>query len=87
MTSKKDCVPKNVALNKAVQLFKFQSALAKEIGVKQQNIWHWLNKTGVVPAEHVLKIEMATRKKGDVVTRHELRPDIYPIVYPRKEAS
>jgi DNA-binding transcriptional regulator YdaS (Cro superfamily) len=82
MKSKKCSSPKNVALNKAVELFKFQSTLAKAIGVKQQNIWHWLNKTGVVPAEYVLKIEEATKDKGKIVTRHELRPDIYPIISP-----
>jgi len=70
---------KNNALLKAVELFRYQSALANAIGVKQQNVWHWLYKTGVVPAEHVLSIEHATEVKGLKVTRHELRPDIYPL--------
>jgi DNA-binding transcriptional regulator YdaS (Cro superfamily) len=70
---------KNSALFKAVEVFRYQSALADAIGVKQQNVWHWLYKTGVIPAEHVLNIEQATLGKGQMVTRHELRPDIYPV--------
>jgi DNA-binding transcriptional regulator YdaS (Cro superfamily) len=70
---------KNSALAKAVVVFRFQRSLATEIGVHQQSVWYWLYKSGVVPAEHVLNIENATRAKGEVVTRHELRPDIYPL--------
>jgi DNA-binding transcriptional regulator YdaS (Cro superfamily) len=78
MTSKNEQKIKNYPLYRAVKQHRFQSALAYAIGVKQQNIWHWLYKTGVVPAEHVLKIEQATKDKGHKITRHELRPDIYP---------
>ncbi len=35
---------------------------------------HWRNRG--VPAERVLEIEAATEGK---VTRHELRPDLYPL--------
>jgi TorA maturation chaperone TorD len=45
------------------------------LGVTQPNVWHWLHKAERVPAEYVLKIEQAT---GGQVSRHDLRPDIYP---------
>jgi len=61
------------ALKKAVEIVGSQSELARRIGVKQQNIWSWLNRP--VPAEFVIPIERATDGQ---VTRHELRPDIYP---------
>jgi DNA-binding transcriptional regulator YdaS (Cro superfamily) len=68
----------NAALLKAVNVMIFQRRLAAAIGTKQQNVWSWLYITGVVPAEHVLAIEKATKERGSIVTRHELRPDIYP---------
>ena len=79
MTTKKPLKIKSQPLARAVKQHRYQSALAEAIGVKQQNIWHWLYITGVVPAEHVIKIEHATKEKGQIVTRHELRPDIYPM--------
>jgi DNA-binding transcriptional regulator YdaS (Cro superfamily) len=51
-----------------------QSELARRIGKKQGNIWDWLQ-AGKVPAEACIPIEKAT---GGLVTRYELRPDIYP---------
>lgn len=51
-----------------------QSALARALGVTQPTVWHWLNLSHRIPAEHVLRAE---RLYG--VSRHELRPDIYPI--------
>ena len=70
--------PLNVGLSKAIKVIGNQSALAKSIGIKQQNVSWWVNKSGVIPAEYVLPIESATLKAGSVVTRQELRPDIYP---------
>ena len=61
-------------LAKAVEVAGGQTALAEKIGVKQQLVWHWLyRRPGGVPAEYVLPIE---RETG--VSRHDLRPDIYP---------
>ncbi|MFA5494229.1 MAG: helix-turn-helix domain-containing protein [Porticoccaceae bacterium] len=62
-------------LKRAIDLLGGQSALARAINTKQQNVWFWLNKSGRVPAEFVLPIEQAT---GGEVTRTQLRPDIYP---------
>lgn len=50
-----------------------QSALARAIGVTQSHVWAWLNRNKRVPAAHVLKIE-----KIFGISRHDLRPDIYP---------
>ena len=51
-----------------------RSALARLLGVTPQAVQSWCA-TGVVPAKRVLDIERAT--DGEV-TRHELRPDLYP---------
>ena len=61
------------ALQKAVKLAGSQAELARRIGKKQAHVWNWLNRDDQVPAEAVLAIEAATG-----VSRHELRPDLYP---------
>jgi len=62
------------ALKEAVQLAGGQNAMARNLGVSQASIWRWINENLQSPAEHVLKIEELTG-----VSRHDLRPDIYPI--------
>lgn len=59
-----------------------QSALARKLGLKQANVWHWLNRAEHVPAEQAIAIEAAT---GGAVTRAELRPDLFGD--PRSELS
>lgn len=62
-------------LQRAVSIAGGQTALATVLGVRQPHVWNWLNRSGgVVPPEYVIPIERATG-----VSRHELRPDIYPI--------
>ena len=63
------------ALATAVEIVGGQAALARILGVTQPNVWHWLHKSERVPGEYVLKIEAAT---GGKVSRHDLRPDLYP---------
>jgi TorA maturation chaperone TorD len=63
------------ALATAVEIVGGQAKLARILGVTQPNVWHWLHKSERVPGEYVLKIEEATAGK---VSRHELRPDLYP---------
>jgi len=65
----------SAALSKAIAIVGGQTQLARLLGVKQANVWNWLNKAGRVPGEFVLPIERAT---GGQVGRHELRPDLYP---------
>jgi DNA-binding transcriptional regulator YdaS (Cro superfamily) len=63
-------------LQKAIEIAGGQSALARECSVAQAHVWHWLHRANSrVPAEHCIAIEKAT---GGRVTRHDLRPDIYP---------
>lgn len=63
------------ALTRAIAIVGGQTQLARLLGVKQANVWHWLNKADRVPGEYVIAIEKAT---GGEVTRHDLRPDLYP---------
>lgn len=61
------------ALRSAVERAGGQSATARILRVSQAAVWKWLDEGKVLPAEHVLTLEAATN-----VSRHELRPDIYP---------
>ena len=63
------------ALERAVTQVGSQAALAKAIGVTPQHVWNWINRDKRVPAEKVIAIEEAT--SGEV-SRHDLRPDLYP---------
>ena len=60
------------ALKRACDRAGGQSALGRAIGRAQQTINNWLNGKGAA-ANSVLEIEKATG-----VSRHDLRPDIYP---------
>lgn len=63
------------ALILAVNRMGGQAPFARLLEVAQPTVWGWLNRSEKkeLPAEHVLKVEAATR-----VSRHDLRPDIYP---------
>lgn len=63
------------AIERAAQILGGQSALARKLGCTPQAISKMCS-TGRVPAERVLAIEVATE---GAVTRHELRPDLYPV--------
>ncbi|MEJ6656893.1 MAG: YdaS family helix-turn-helix protein [Pseudomonas sp.] len=60
------------AISKAAEKAGGQSALAKLLGITSQAV-NKMCASGRVPAERVLAIEEATG-----VSRHELRPDLYP---------
>lgn len=49
--------------------------LAAQVGITRQHMYRLINGKRRVPAELVLPIERAT---GGAVTRHDLRPDLYP---------
>jgi DNA-binding transcriptional regulator YdaS (Cro superfamily) len=53
-----------------------QTALARTIGASQQIISYWVARQKPLPAEFVLVAEQAFG-----VSRHALRPDIYPPVH------
>lgn len=60
------------ALRDAIERAGGQTALARRIGKTQGHISQWLRRE-YVPAGEVLKIEAATG-----ISRHDLRPDLYP---------
>jgi len=62
-------------LERAIEIVGTQAALANALGVTAQAVNQWVSK-GRIPAERVLEIERATEGK---VTRHDLRPDLYPM--------
>lgn len=59
-------------IERAVQTAGGAQALAEKFSIKRQAIEKWI-KHARVPAERVLALEAATG-----VSRHELRPDLYP---------
>nr|WP_317893806.1 YdaS family helix-turn-helix protein [uncultured Sphingomonas sp.] len=65
------------ALQVAVQRASSQSALARLCGVSQPAVSKWVRQGKHLPAEHVLTVERATG-----VSRHLLRPDLYPAESP-----
>lgn len=67
------------ALERAIQACGGPARLAEAVGVKRQAVNGWLStmRTGRrFPAGRVLAVEKAT---GGTVSRHDLRPDLYPI--------
>ena len=71
----------SAALHSSVMSAGSQSALARICGVTQAAVWKWLDGGKHLPAEHVLKVERHTG-----VSRHLLRPDLYPCD-PSKDSS
>ena len=61
------------ALAKAVRKAGSQSAFGRMIGRRQSTVHDWLRDKKPLPAEFVLKVEAETG-----ISRHFLRPDIYP---------
>ena len=62
----------SVALARAIESAGSQQALADLLGIKSPSIAEWKER-GRIPANRVLDIERLTG-----VSRHELRPDLYP---------
>lgn len=48
--------------------------MARDLAVSQPTVWRWLNQSKQMPAEYVLRAEEIY-----CVSRHLLRPDIYPL--------
>ncbi len=65
------------ALQLAVEKAGSQAKLARIAGVSPTAVWKWCQSSKRMPAEFVLKAEAATG-----VSRHVLRPDIYPVEVP-----
>ena len=67
---------KNLNIEKAILIIGTQKKMGEAIGVSQAAVQKWLHGLNPVSPKFVLPIEKAT--KGQI-TRHELRPDIYPL--------
>lgn len=61
------------ALKRAIEAAGSQSAFARICGCTQGNIWQLVKRGGHLPAQYVLRVEASTG-----VSRHDLRPDLYP---------
>lgn len=64
------------ALKRAIELLGSQRKVADVVGVAQPTISWTISRGQRVPAEWCIPLEVAT--KGEV-TRHQLRPDLYPV--------
>jgi len=51
--------------------------MARDLKTSQPTVWRWINQSKQMPGEYVLTAE---RLYG--VSRHVLRPDLYPRNYP-----
>lgn len=51
--------------------------MARDLEVTQPRVWRWIHQSKQLPSAHVL---LAEKLYG--VSRHDLRPDIYPRNYP-----
>lgn len=59
------------ALRRALKIVGGISALARALNIERQAVQQWT----VVPVRRVIDVEVAT---GSQISRHDLRPDIYP---------
>jgi DNA-binding transcriptional regulator YdaS (Cro superfamily) len=67
--------PAPTALADAVKAAGSQSAFGRLIGRRQSTVRDWLVAGKELPAEYVLRVEAELG-----MSRHVLRPDIYPVV-------
>ncbi|MFB6311533.1 MAG: transcriptional regulator [Salinirussus sp.] len=61
------------ALDRILEEFRTQSALARALGLKQQSVQEWFA-TGRIPASRCVEIELLTDGR---IRRSEIRPDIF----------
>lgn len=66
-------------LARCVKIVGSQAAVGAIVGVIQQTVSAVITNNRPVPAEWVLPLETATRIAGQLVSRHQLRPDLYPM--------
>lgn len=69
------------ALQQVAARFPSQQAMADAFGVSQPTIWRWLNQAKQIPPTFALLAESLTG-----ISRHHLRPDIYPPEIPAAPA-
>lgn len=59
-----------------------QAALARQLGIRQSTVSSWLRRGNELPAKFVIPVEQAFG-----ISRHELRPDLYPLDDPAAPAQ
>lgn len=69
-TEKQDPAQRDPGLLRAVDAIGSYAALARALNKTKAGVWQWKR----VPAERVLAVERVTG-----VSRHDLRPDLYPV--------
>lgn len=62
-------------IEEVVRLAGGQAELARRCKTSQPRIWQCIHRNQRIPADLVIPLEKAV---GGVVTRHQLRPDLYP---------
>ncbi|WP_288501529.1 YdaS family helix-turn-helix protein [uncultured Pseudomonas sp.] len=62
-------------IDEVVRLAGGQAELARRCNTSQPRIWQCVHRNHKVPADLVIPFEKAV---GGQVTRHQLRPDLYP---------
>lgn len=62
-------------IDEVVRLAGGQAELARRCNTSQPRIWQCVHRNQKVPADLVIPFEKAV---GGQVTRHQLRPDLYP---------
>lgn len=65
------------ALQTAIRKAGSQSELARLCGVSQPAVWKWVQSSKRVSHDYALRVEEVTG-----VSRHHLRPDLYPSTLP-----
>lgn len=71
-------------IRRAVDAVGTQAKLAEASGIVQQHISRLLNGSRPITAEAAVAIERAT---GGVVSRHELRPDLWPAPFVTQDGT
>ncbi|RMX06731.1 hypothetical protein D8I35_09525 [Corticibacter populi] len=59
-----------------------QRALAKRLGVTPAAVWQWMEDGRKVPIQHCPAIEKMTADSVTPVTRRDLRPDDWHLIWP-----
>jgi len=71
-------------IDKAADIIGSQTALAAVLGVSKGAVSQWKDENRRVPAAHCLAIERAT---NGAVTRRDLRPDDFHLIWPDLEPT
>lgn len=75
--------PEKAALRAAAAAVGGQAALAADIGLPdRRHIWPYFKTARKLPPELCVSIEQATRAKGRVVRRWDLRPEDWHRIWP-----